>query len=299
MPAIPTPRFAPTKACARSSSRAPIRRNVTYAAILDVGSLAIVHSDSTRIGQPLPPYGDLNALLDRGPDFADPRDLHRRRPHARDPQAAADGNGRVRIDSHRCVNLTRSARPDAVADARAHNCAHYPRSAPACVAMVLAQLSLRPIHVIRSGLTRLGQGEFGVVVDLPQRDEFGELGDFFNTVSARLSADRPSPATALLAASLANAWLGQGSARRRGRDLQPGREAAVRQPGDARHAASRPTEPLARSVRDLFSAGTSVSQGGRRGDGESAVARPAFRRTCQASRRIASTRTGCRRRASG
>ena len=40
--------------------------NVTYAAILDVGSLSIVHSDSARIGQPLPPYGDLNALLDAG-----------------------------------------------------------------------------------------------------------------------------------------------------------------------------------------------------------------------------------------
>ena len=41
--------------------------NVTYAAIVDVGGLAIVHSDTARIGQPLPPYGDLNALLERGP----------------------------------------------------------------------------------------------------------------------------------------------------------------------------------------------------------------------------------------
>ena len=57
-------------------------------------------------------------------------------------------------------------------------------------AMLLAQLLLRPIHVIRSGLTRLGQGEFGVRLDLKQDDEFGELGTFFNTVSAQLSADR-------------------------------------------------------------------------------------------------------------
>ena len=35
-------------------------------------------------------------------------------------------------------------------------------------AMLLAQLLLRPIHVIRSGLTRLGQGEFGVRLDLNQ-----------------------------------------------------------------------------------------------------------------------------------
>ena len=56
--------------------------------------------------------------------------------------------------------------------------------------MLLAQLLLRPIHVIRSGLTRLGRGELGVRLDLDQDDEFGELGTFFNTVSAQLSADR-------------------------------------------------------------------------------------------------------------
>ncbi len=58
------------------------------------------------------------------------------------------------------------------------------------VAAFLAQLLLRPIHVIRSGLTRLGKGEFGVTLDLPPGDEFGELGTFFNTVSQQLSADR-------------------------------------------------------------------------------------------------------------
>jgi len=58
------------------------------------------------------------------------------------------------------------------------------------VAALLAQLFLRPINVIRSGLTRLGKGEFGITLDLSQNDEFGELGTFFNTVSQQLSADR-------------------------------------------------------------------------------------------------------------
>ena len=58
------------------------------------------------------------------------------------------------------------------------------------VAGLLAQVMLRPIHVIRSGLTRLGRGEFGVTLDLPPGDEFSELGTFFNTVSRQLSADR-------------------------------------------------------------------------------------------------------------
>src|SRR5262249_55121331 len=57
-------------------------------------------------------------------------------------------------------------------------------------AMVLAQLLLRPIHVIKSGLSRLGRGELGVRLDLDQADEFGELGSFFNSVSAQISADR-------------------------------------------------------------------------------------------------------------
>jgi len=67
------------------------------------------------------------------------------------------------------------------------------------VAGILAQVLLRPIHVLRSGLTRLGKGEFGVSLDLPPGDEFGELGDFFNTVSQQLSADR-----SLLAGQKAN-----------------------------------------------------------------------------------------------
>jgi signal transduction histidine kinase len=59
------------------------------------------------------------------------------------------------------------------------------------VATLLSQLFLRPIHMIRSGLTRLGKGEFGVQLDLgDQQDEFGELGTSFNTVSEQLSADR-------------------------------------------------------------------------------------------------------------
>jgi signal transduction histidine kinase len=67
------------------------------------------------------------------------------------------------------------------------------------VAAVLAQLFLRPINVIRSGLTRLGKGEFGVTLDLPPGDEFGDLGTFFNAVSQQLSADR-----SLLAGQKAN-----------------------------------------------------------------------------------------------
>jgi signal transduction histidine kinase len=56
------------------------------------------------------------------------------------------------------------------------------------VATVLAGWMLRPIHVISSGLTRLGRGEFDVRLDLPPGDEFRALGSSFAEVNARLAA---------------------------------------------------------------------------------------------------------------
>jgi signal transduction histidine kinase len=171
--------------------------NVTYAAIVDTGSIAIAHSDTARIGQPLPPYGDLNALLDRGPVsqiraiFTDGgRTLEIRQPLLMG--TAEFGSIHIGVSTLLVQrDLTQSLTPAVIT-------AVLILIGASLVSVLLAQLLLRPIHVIRSGLTRLGQGEFGVVVDLPQRDEFGELGDFFNTVSARLSADRPSSGPPLL-----------------------------------------------------------------------------------------------------
>jgi signal transduction histidine kinase/HAMP domain-containing protein len=58
------------------------------------------------------------------------------------------------------------------------------------VAMALAQWMLRPIHVIQSGLTRLGRGELDVRLDLPRGEEFEGLGTSFEAVSAQLSESR-------------------------------------------------------------------------------------------------------------
>ncbi len=57
------------------------------------------------------------------------------------------------------------------------------------VAVLLAQWMLRPIHVIQSGLSRLGRGELDVTLDLPGQ-EFADLGSSFEAVSAQLSAVR-------------------------------------------------------------------------------------------------------------
>ena len=59
--------------------------------------------------------------------------------------------------------------------------------AASLVAMLLSQWMLRPIHVIQSGLSRLGRGELNVTLDL-EGDEFRDLGSSFDAVSAQLSA---------------------------------------------------------------------------------------------------------------
>jgi hypothetical protein len=41
--------------------------NVMYAALVDVSGIAVAHADRSLEGQPLPPAGDLKALLDRTP----------------------------------------------------------------------------------------------------------------------------------------------------------------------------------------------------------------------------------------
>lgn len=56
------------------------------------------------------------------------------------------------------------------------------------VAMLLAQLVLRPMHVIRSSLTRLGRGDLGATLDLRDDEELRDLGDVFDQVSAQLRA---------------------------------------------------------------------------------------------------------------
>jgi signal transduction histidine kinase len=56
------------------------------------------------------------------------------------------------------------------------------------VAMLLAQVVLRPMHVIRSSLTRLGRGDLGATLDLRDDEELRELGDVFDRVSEQLRA---------------------------------------------------------------------------------------------------------------
>jgi signal transduction histidine kinase len=75
----------------------------------------------------------------------------------------------------------------------------YPAAVAALVAMLiaivssmlLAQVVLRPMHVIRSSLSRLGRGDLGATLELRDDEEFRELGDVFDHLTAQLRAAAP------------------------------------------------------------------------------------------------------------
>jgi signal transduction histidine kinase len=163
--------------------------NVTFAAIADRDGRAILHTEPQLEGQLLPPGDDLSEVLTqswraqiRAIYSGQGRNLEYRQPLLLNNQDF--GSIRVGVSTLLIRNDLKTSLGAAVVTALAA------LGIAVIVATLLSQLLLRPIHVIRSGLTRLGRGEFGVRLDLKQADEFGELGTFFNAVSEQLSADR-------------------------------------------------------------------------------------------------------------
>jgi signal transduction histidine kinase len=164
-------------------------KNVTFAAIVDAQGIAVAHAEPADEGKPVPVGADIGELLTRS-SFqqltAIYRDQGRNLDYAQPLLLEDRPIGSIHIGVSTLLirsNLNRSLRPAVVTALFALGVAVFG-------ATVLAQLLLRPIHVIRSGLTRLGKGETGVQLDLGQEDEFGELGTFFNAVSAQIAADR-------------------------------------------------------------------------------------------------------------
>jgi len=163
--------------------------DVTDAAIVTPDGIIIAHLDPSRIGKPLPdrqPIEELlrlNGLQQLWVIFTDPG----RNVEVRSALAQEDGRefGAIRIGIS--TLLVRGILEEGLKSPLQFVLVALLIATG--VAVLLAQLLLRPIHVLRSGLSRLQRGETGVTLDLP-KDEFGDLGTFFNAVSAKLSADR-------------------------------------------------------------------------------------------------------------
>lgn len=162
-------------------------RNVTYAAIVDTRNIAIAHSSPTIEGQVIEPQATLMALLQRNL-FAQLRAVFSDRTfEVQQPLLLGDEQfGSIRIGLSTILvreDLKDALTPAVISAAIALVVSMF-------AAMLLAQWMLRPILVLKSGLSRLQQGEFGVTLDLPPGHEFAELGSSFNTMSAELAVVR-------------------------------------------------------------------------------------------------------------
>ena len=168
--------------------------SIIDAAIVDVNNVIVAFSDMNQVGERLLPRQDLTALSDGtwGDRLSSIYSGEGQTFEIRRPLVLGDeAFGSIRVGASMVFmrnEITESLKPALVTAAGALLIGIF-------VAGLLAQLLVRPIHVIRSGLTRLGRGEFGVKVDLPPGDEFGDLGSFFNTISQQLSADRKEAET--------------------------------------------------------------------------------------------------------
>lgn len=164
--------------------------NVTHAAIVDPDGIIIAHGfeqlDGQRLGdsEDLAPLVTQNALVQLNAIYSD-RSFEIRQPMVSGPD---EEFGTIRIGVS--TALIRTELETALQAAAGSVIGALIISS--LFAIVLAQWMLRPIHVIQSGLTRLGRGELDVSLDLPG-EEFRDLGSSFEAVSAQLSAIRATP----------------------------------------------------------------------------------------------------------
>jgi signal transduction histidine kinase len=163
-------------------------KNVTFAAIVDTTGVAVVHAFPNQEGSQLPTNENLEDLI-ASRSWTQLYQIYTegKTYEYRQPLLLGDadfGSIRIGVSTLLIRNDIRAWLAPSV------QAALIALAIAVFSAMALGQVLLRPIHVIRSGLTRLGQGEFGVRLELEEDDELRELGTFFNTVSAQLSADR-------------------------------------------------------------------------------------------------------------
>lgn len=159
-----------------------------YAVIVDPNGRAITHSDPDLIGKLIPTHPELHTLVDASA-VQKLRAIFARGGLTREVRLplilGTTEFGTIRVAVSTLLirdDMERALRPAAATAA-------VLLLASVLVATFLAQWTLRPILLIRAGLARLGRGETGVTLALPQEDEFVELGQSFNVVSARLAQE--------------------------------------------------------------------------------------------------------------
>ena len=164
-------------------------RDVTDAVIVDPTGVVIASSDPEQVGKTLTPRPPLNNLIMEN-GFEQLQAVYNTEGSLEFSQPIALGDqpfGEIRIGLS--MLLVRDALDDSLGPAAI--VAGVALLVTVVIAMLLAQLVLRPMHVIRSSLTRLGRGDLGATLDLKDDEELRELGDVFDQVSAQLRAASP------------------------------------------------------------------------------------------------------------
>lgn len=163
------------------------------ASIVDPAGIVVASSDPAQIGRAVARRPQLNDLMAMS-GLARLRAIYAANNNIEWTQPMALGDrpfGEIRIGLTTALvqrDLNESLRPSALAAGIALLIA-------VVTSLLLAQLVLRPMHIIRSSLSRLGRGDLGATLDLRDDDEFRELGDVFDQVSAQLRAASPAGLT--------------------------------------------------------------------------------------------------------
>jgi len=170
-------------------------RHVTYAALVDPRNVVIVHSSPVLEGQVLEPQAQLEPLLSEDP-WTQIEAISSEGTFEVSERLLLGGEGENEFGTIRIGISTALIWEDLLKTMRTAVLVGLAALAVSTlVALLLAQWTLRPVHVLQSGFARLGRGEFGVKLDLPAGDEFSELGASFNKLSAELSTVRSQLAT--------------------------------------------------------------------------------------------------------
>jgi signal transduction histidine kinase len=173
------------------SSASAFSKNVGYVAIVNKDGIAIVSSLPQLVGQRIPPQEDPLPQdflpLAAAPPIQQLRAVYSDQTYEiNEPMVDAASDqvfGSIRIGVS--TTLLRGELREAMRNAA--GAVLVALILASAVAMLLSQWMLRPIHVIQSGLSRLGRGELDVTLDLKE-NEFRDLGSSFEAVSAQLSA---------------------------------------------------------------------------------------------------------------
>lgn len=172
--------------------------SVTFAAITDARGIVIAHNDPSRIGKPLINAPESDGIVMRG-QLTDL--INKSGPMAQLRAIYAPGGGIYDVEKkielvggasfgaiHVGVStlLIRGQMDEALGKLR------WPvlwvLAGTVFVAMLLANVVLRPISVISSGVARLGRGEFDAAVDLPDNAEWRDVNESIKAIGVRLAA---------------------------------------------------------------------------------------------------------------